>query len=359
MDETPSRAGFSLPPEWAPHSCCWMAWPCREHSFSDVEAARDDFATVARTIARHEPVRMIANPGHVKDARRRCCAHPGGAPADVEIVSMPTNDSWVRDTAPTFLVGPGGELGAVEWRFTGWGGFRRDYTETAKMAGRVSALTGARRFTAPIAFEGGAFSCDGQGTLLTTAEVVLDEDRNPGLSREDAEAVFKEYLGAERVVWLRAALEEDPTGGHVDGLAAFVAPGVVVALSCDDPADPQYKPLRENLRRLRAAVTASGRPLEVVPVAHPPRRLDEEDGYRLTWTYVNFYVADGAVVVPGFGDPYDEPARETFARLFPGREVVQLHLPEVARLAGDIHCMTQQQPAVPGAAAAEPRAGTV
>ncbi len=257
---------------------------------------------------------------------------------------MTTDDSWVHDTAPTFLIGRGGALGAVQWRFTGWGGCRRDYTETAKMAGRVTALTGARGFTAPIAFEGGAFSYDGRGTLLTTEEVVLDEGRNPGLSKADAEAIFCEYLGAEKVVWLTAALERDPTGGHVDGLAGFVAPGAVVALSCEDSADPQYEPLRENLRRLEAAQTASGRPLEVVTIDHPQRRLDDEDGYRLTWTYINFYVANGAVLVPGFGDPHDGPARETLAPLFPGREVVQLHLREIARLAGDVQCMTQQQP---------------
>ena len=343
MSETPAQAGFSMPPEWAPHSCCWMAWPCRENSFYDFEAGRGDFATVARSIARHEPVRMIANPRDVEDARRRCCRHADGAPADVEIVSMPTNDSWVRDTAPTFLLGRDGALGALEWRFTGWGSFRRDYAETARMAGRVTALTGARGFTAPIALEGGAVHTNGQGTLLTTEDVVLDEGRNPGLTKADAEDVLKEYLGAEKVIWLAAALEDDPTGGHVDGLACFVAPGVVVALSCEDPADPQYEPLRENLARLEAAETASGRPLQVVTIDHPRRRLDE-DGDRLSSTYVNFFIANGAVLLPGFDDPHDEPARETVARLLPGREVVQLQLRELARMAGNVHCMTQQQP---------------
>ncbi len=344
MSESPTRAGFSLQPEWAPHACCWMAWPCRENSFYDFEAGRDDFAQVARTIARFEPVRMIANPEHAEDARRRCGTGLDGQSFGVEIVSMPTDDSWVRDSAPTFLLGPDGALGALEWRFSGWGGFRRDYTETARMAGRVAQLTGARRFAAPLAFEGGAFSSDGQGTLLTTEEVVLDEDRNPGLTKADAEAVFKEYLGAESVVWLAGALEDDPTGGHVDGLACFVGPGVALALTCDDPSDPQYEPLHANLKRLRAAETASGRPLEVVTVDHPDRRLDPEDGHRASSTYINFAFANGAVIVPGFDDRHDEPARETLARLFPGRDVVQLQLRQLARMAGNIHCMTQQQP---------------
>jgi agmatine deiminase len=212
------------------------------------------------------------------------------------------------------------------------------------MAGRVTALTGARGFATPIGLEGGAFSIDGQGTLLTTEEVVLDEGRNPGLTKADAEEVLRAYLGVETVIWLAAALERDPTGGHVDGLACFVAPGVVLALSCEDPADPQYEPLQENLARLRAAETASGRPLEIVTVDHPERRMDHEDGQRLTWTYINFYIANGAVIMPGFGDPHDTPARATLARLFPGRDVVQVPLTELLRLAGGIHCMTQQQP---------------
>jgi agmatine deiminase len=343
MTRTPAEEGFFMPPEWAAHTCCWMAWPCRENSFYDLDAGRDDFATVARSIARFEPVRMIANPGDVEDARRRCGRHSDGSRADVEIVSMPTDDSWARDSAPTFLVGPHGALGAIEWPFTCWGGFRTDCAETARMARRVIDLTGARRFAAPIALEGGAIHTDGQGTLLTTEEVVLDEDRNPGLTRTDAEEILRQYLGLEKVVWLRAALEDDPTGGHIDTLASFVSPGVVVALSCEDPADPQYEPLCENIARLRAAETASGRPLQVVTIDHPPRRFDREDGHRNSWSYINFYIGNGVVVMPAFGDPHDEAAHETLARLLPGRAVVQLPLMELARLAGSIHCMTQQQ----------------
>ena len=332
-----------MPPEWAPHSCCWMAWPCRENGFFDVEAARDEVALVARRLARYEPVRMIATPRDVEETRRRCCGQPAGAPGAVEIVCMPTDDSWTRDSAPTFLLDRDGALGAVEWRYTSYGGLHHDYAETARMAGRIITLTGARGFTAPIALEGGAVHTDGQGSLLTTEDVVLDERRNPGLARADAEDILREHLGVEKVIWLAAALEDDKTGGHVDGLACFVAPGVVVALSCEDPADPQYAPLRENLARLKAAETASGRPLQVVTIDHPQRRLDD-DGHRISASYINFYVANGAVLMPGFDDPHDKPARETVARLFPGREVVQLPTIELARLAANIHCATQQQP---------------
>ena len=332
-----------MPPEWARHACCWMAWPCREDGFYDIEAARDVHVLVAREIARREPVRMIANPKDVDDVRRRCSEHLRTAPTDLEIVSLPTNDSWTRDTAPTFLIDRRGALGGVEWRFNSYGGLHDDYAETAQMARRIIELTGARRFSAPIVLEGGALHTDGQGTLLTTEDVVLDERRNPGLSRADAEEVLRAYLGVEKVIWLSAALEHDNTGGHVDTLACFVAPGVVAALSCEDPGDPQFEPLRENVSRLAAAETASGRRLEVVEISQPQRRLDD-DGQRISASYINFYIANGAVVMPEFDDPRDEPARETLTRLFPGREVVQLPTAELARLAGNIHCITQQQP---------------
>jgi agmatine deiminase len=212
------------------------------------------------------------------------------------------------------------------------------------MARRIDELAGARRFRAPIVLEGGALHTDGEGTLLTTEDVMLDSRRNPGLSRADAEDVLRAYLGVRKVIWLAAALEHDNTGGHVDTLACFVAPGVVVALSCDDPGDPQFEPLRENIERLEAAETASGRPLEVVQIRQPERRLDA-DGHRISASYINFYIANGAVVVPGFDDPCDRPAREILGRLFPGRAVVQLPTTELARVAGNIHCITQQQPA--------------
>ncbi len=212
------------------------------------------------------------------------------------------------------------------------------------MARRVAELTGARRFTAPIVLEGGAIHTDGEGTLLTTEDVVLDERRNPGLGRAEVERVLRAYLGVERIVWLVKTFEDDTIGSHVDAVACFVAPGVVTALSCDDPSDPQFEPLRENISRLEAAETASGRRLDVVKIRQPARRLDPDGGHRVAASYINFYIATGAVIVPGFDDPCDAPARETLARLFPGREVVQLPTLELGRLGAGPHCITQQQP---------------
>ena len=326
-----------MPPEWAPHSGCWMAWPCRPENWDDFERARATFASVARAIARFEPLTMTANAEHA-GAARSALAGAG----DVEVVIVPSDDSWARDTAPTFVVDGRGGLGGVDWRFNAYGGIYADYARTANMARRILDLLGARRFAAPLVLEGGAVHTDGEGTLLTTAEVVLDPRRNPGLGQADAERILCDCLGAERVVWLTSALDHDNTGGHIDNLACFVRPGVVAALGCADREDPQHDAVQENLGRLRAAPDARGRALEVVELPMPAR--PEHLGRRLSPSYVNFYVANGGVVMPAFGDPVDEEARDIVARLFPRRTVVQVDTLELAKADGSVHCTAQQQP---------------
>jgi agmatine deiminase len=262
--------------------------------------------------------------------------------AEAEVVVVPSDDSWARDTAPTFVTDGRGGLGGVDWRFNAYGGLYEEYGRTRNMARRILDLLGARRFAAPLVLEGGAVHVDGEGTILTTAEVVLDQRRNPGLEREEAERLLCEYLGAEKVLWLSSALDCDNTGGHVDNLACFVAPGVVAALGCADRDDPQYPAVQENLKRLGAATDARGRALEVVELPMPAR--PESRGRRLSPSYVNFYVANGAIVMPAFGDPADGEARDVLTRLFPRRTVVQVPTLELAKADGNVHCITQQQP---------------
>ena len=335
---TPREAGFFMPPEWAPHAGCWMAWPCRPENWDDIEKARATYVEVARAVARFEPVTMTADAADLRQARR---AFAGGS--DVEVVEVPSDDSWARDTAPTFLVDGHGGLAGVDWRFNAYGGIYESYARTANMARRVLDLLGARRFAAPLVLEGGAVHTDGEGTILTTTEVVLDPRRNPGLEKPEAERILCDYLGGETVIWLSSALDHDNTGGHVDNLACFSAPGVVAALGCADRDDPQYPAVQENLERLRAGVDARGRALEVVELPQPAR--PEYRGRRLSPSYVNFYLADGGVVLPAFGDPRDDEARDIVARLFPRRRVVQVQSLELAKADGNIHCLTQQQPA--------------
>jgi agmatine deiminase len=331
----PIDAGYRMPPEWEPHTRCWMAWPCHEETFPDLPIARNAYAVVARAIARFEPVTMVANPGDVEDARTRCGR-------GIDVVALEIDDSWVRDTGPTYLVDQRGGLAGVDWPFNNYGEIDPDYEHDKLLARRILEHSGGRRFEAPIILEGGAIHTDGRGTLLTTENVVLNPNRNPGLTKADADEVFRAHLGVEQVIWLDNALDIDSTDGHVDNLACFVRPGVVAALVAEDASDSQYAPLRENLRRLECAKDAEGRSLEIIEICQPRPR--EFLGERVPASYINFYIANGGIVLPVFDDPADGPATRALERAFPDRTVVPVPGFDIVRSGGCIHCITQQQP---------------
>ncbi len=338
---TPREDGFAMPAEWAPHSRCWMAWPCRSDLWGDrLPAVRKVFAEVAQAIAEFEPVTMLARPELIAEAS----LHVGGQ--GISVLPMAYDDSWTRDTAPTFVVDrDGGRLAGVDWRFNGWGERSPAWQQDAATARLVLERLGAPRYEAPIVLEGGAIHVDGEGTCLACEASVLDPRRNPGLGRDEAEAVLRDYLGVETVIWLQQGLIDDPTGGHIDNLACFVRPGVVLALTSRDPNDDNHPILEANLARLRAAQDARGRTLEVLEVPQPAKRT-RDDGRRLTLSYVNLYLANGAVVVPMFNDAMDDRAHATVAAAFPDREVVQIDASDIVYGGGGLHCITQQQPAV-------------
>ncbi len=331
----PRDRGFFMPAEWQPHLRCWMAWPTDSDVYTNTDGLREAYAQTARAIARFEPVIMLCNEGDVEDARRRC----GGA---VEVVEWCIDDSWTRDSGPTFVINREGRVAVVDWVFNGWGGLSPSYEDDAALARRIAAWCDVPCYPAPITLEGGAIHTDGQGTLLTTESVVLNENRNPGLGRKDAEAVFRAFLGVEKVIWLENVMEYDETGGHVDNLACFVAPGVVALLSEKDPADPQAASMRENARRLKRETDARGRVLEVIEIQQPARRTWQ--GHRLPLSYINFYLANEAVILPVFDDPADGAAVQALKRLFPRRAVVAVSGVEIVKGGGCIHCITQQQP---------------
>ena len=331
----PVDDGFTMPAEWAPHRGCWMAWPCHPKTFPDLKAARNAYAAIARAIARFESLTMIANPEDAEDARGLC-----GDP--IQVLEHAIDDSWTRDTGPTWLVDGRGNLAGVDWPFNGWGEPDGDYENDAVLARWMLERSGARRFEAPITLEGGAIHTDGEGTLLTTENVVLNPNRNPGLTKADAEEVFRAYLGIENVIWLDKALEVDSTDGHVDNLACFLQPGVVAALSEADSADSHYAALRENLRRLELARDSRGRRLEIIEIRQPARR--EFDDQRVCASYINFYIANGGVVLPIFDDPADGLAIEALTRAFPDREIVPVPGLDIVKSEGCVHCITQQEP---------------
>jgi agmatine deiminase len=311
-----------------------MAWPHETETFSDLPAAREAFATVAQAIARFEPVTMVALPEEVDRARHVC----GDA---VRVEALAIDDAWTRDTGPTWLVDGRGGLGGVDWPFNGYGKYE-PYDLDAAMAGWMLERSGAQRFEAPIILEGGAIHTDGEGTLLTTASVVLNPNRNPGLTIAEAEEVFRAFLGVEQVIWLDDAMEFDTTDGHVDNLACFARPGVVSVLAERDPSDSHYEVLHENRRRLELSKDTSGRALEIVEFQQPARQ--ESLGARIPLSYVNHYIANGGIILPVFGDPADAAAIETASDLHPDREVVAVPGLEIVKAGGCVHCITQQEP---------------
>ena len=326
-----------MPAEWAAHERCWMAWPCRASLWGEgLEPARDAYAAVAQAIADFEPVTMMANAEELDDARARCGA-------DVNCQAMPHDDSWMRDHGPTFVVDGKGGLAGVDWRFNAWGDKFHPYDQDALVAERLLAQLGVTRYGAPLVLEGGSIHVDGEGTLLTSEECLLHPNRNPELDRAAIEELLRRYLGVEAFVWLGQGLDKDDTDGHVDNIACFVRPGVVMTVTCDDPADPNHAILQDNLARLAKTRDAKGRALEVIELPLP-REARYDDGQRLALSYVNYYIANGGVVMPSFGDANDAQAFEIVSRAFPERKVAQVAASAILKGGGGIHCITQQQP---------------
>ncbi|HWL71349.1 MAG TPA: agmatine deiminase family protein [Geminicoccus sp.] len=340
---TPRDDGFFMPAEWAPHRRCWMAWPCNSQVWGDrLQAARDVYADIADAIAQFEPVTMIVRPDLMTTASLVTSKN-------ISILPMAQSDSWTRDTCPSFLIDGKGNAAGVAWRFNGWGGVHQDFEEDAAMAVRVLEHLNLPAYLSELVTEGGAIHVDGEGTCLLCETAILDPARNPGLGREEVEAELRAMLGVSTFIWLEAGLADDETNGHIDNIACFARPGVVITMQCDDVDDPDYVILRRNLETLRAARDAKDRELEIVTLPKPKTRL-KDDGTRLTLSYVNFYIANGGIIMPGFGDPADKVAYRTLEAVFPDREVVQIPCLDLLYGGGGIHCITQQQPAAEPAA---------
>ena len=359
LPSTPAADGYRMPAEFEPHAGCWMAWPERPDNWRlGAAPAQRAFAAVAEAIALSEPVTMA-----VSDAQFDRCREM--LSAAIRVVEVPTDDAWMRDTGPTFVVdGTGGRRG-IDWRFNAWGGHRgglyASWERDDRVAARVLEIEGMKRYRTPLVLEGGSIHVDGEGTVLTTEECLLNPNRNSDLSREQVETALRDYLGAEKVVWLGRGVFEDETDGHVDNLACFVRPGVVLLTWTEDGSDPQHAISREARERLETATDARGRPFEIVTVPSPgPLTMTEQEaagvesaagtvprraGDRLAASYVNFYLANSRVVFPLLDQRTDGEAEEALRGCFPEREVVGMPAREILLGGGNIHCITQQVPA--------------
>ncbi len=335
-----------MPAEWEPHARTWMAFPPPNATFGaegspSLEAARSAWARVASTIARYEPVTLVAHFG-------QGAAAAAYVDSGVTIVERPIDDAWIRDSGPSFTLSSEG-LSATNWMFNGWGAQAwATWEADALLASEVARLAGAEIRDSTLTNEGGGIHVDGRGTVLLTDTVQLDPQRNPGWTREEVEAEIHAQLGTTHAIWLPRGLTRDyddfGTRGHVDIVATFVRPGLVAAHRQLDPTHPDFEITRELVALLRASTDASGRSLEVVEIAAP--QVLEVDGEWTDYSYINHYVGNGFVVVGTFDDPHDDDALDTLARLYPGRRIEPTDGRAIFAHGGGVHCITQQQPLV-------------
>ena len=353
--KTPRELGYRMPAEWERHEASWLAWPHNPEDWpGKFQPIPWVYAEIVRLLAAHEHVHILVEDARA-EGRAESILRRAGANLDrVSFHQWPTNRSWTRDSGPIFVRSSEGRVGLTNWHFNGWAKYPT-WPLDDQLPGRVTELLGLPEWKPElrladgsshrVVLEGGSIDTNGAGILLTTEECLLSEvqQRNPGVSREQLERVFSEYLGIEQVIWLGRGVAGDDTHGHVDDIARFVAPRTIVACVEPDEADPNHAPLAENLERLRAARTFDGKPFSVIELPLP--RPVVFSGQRLPASYANFYIANDLVLVPTFQDPNDRIALNTLAELFPEREVIGIHCVDLVWGLGTLHCMTQQQPA--------------
>jgi agmatine deiminase len=332
MASTPAADGLAMPAEWAQHERTLMAWPCRHELWAATLArAKEEYAATANAVAAFEPVTMVC--GSAQDAAEARAA----LTAAVEIVEMPIDDSWLRDSGPIFVTGGDGARAGVHFRFNAWGGKFPPWDRDAAVGGLLIEYVGDPGYEAPLVLEGGSIAVDGAGALITTEQCLLHPNRNPELDRGRIEELLREHLGVERIVWLNRGLAEDrDTDGHVDLIAVPTAPGEALLQSAA-PGNPNHEPMLENRERLEAAGFAV--------TDFPILPYEDVEGERVACSHLNLYLCNGAAIVPVAGQASDAEALERIATALPGREVVAVPGVTIAFGGGGPHCITQQVPA--------------
>jgi agmatine deiminase len=343
---------FRMPAEWEPHTATYLTWPHNRETWpGKFEVIPAAYAELVAAIARFEPVRLIvAHDGAAEEARKLIAAAAGDASvaARVDFVCIATNDSWIRDYGPIFLNRRGGAADpdaqiALDWHFNSWGKKYGPYELDDAVPRQLGRHFGFEVIEPDIVLEGGAIDVNGAGVVMTTEACLLNPNRNPSLDRSAIEDYLKTYLGVSTVLWLGDGIAGDDTDGHVDDLARFVSAGTVVTVVEPDSADENHRPLADNLERLRHARGADGRPLRIETIPMPPAQFHE--GIRVPASYVNFYIANGGVIMPTFDCDADLAAKATLQRLFPERTVVGVPAKDLVWGLGTVHCLSQQHPA--------------
>jgi agmatine deiminase len=342
---TPRKQGFAMPAEWEAHAGVWLAWPHNRVTFPHLEEVETTYIQMIRTLRQSEKVNLLV-PDYRMKAQVLVLLGPND-PKDepISITVVPYADVWFRDYGPTFVSNRERQrLAMVGWKFNAWGEKYTDLIQDDTIPSRLKEQLGIPLFEPGIVLEGGSIEVNGKGMVMTTEQCLLHPNRNPTLSRQELERYLGEYLGVTTVLWLGEGIAGDDTDGHIDDIARFADPITILCAVEEDAADENFRPLQENLSRLRQARTPEGAPFRIIPVPMP-HRIDDA-GSRLPASYLNFYIGNRVVLVPQFGDPRDVQAREIVGNAFPDRSVVGIDCRRLVEGMGTLHCVTQQQPQV-------------
>lgn len=357
---TPKQDGYRMPAEYEPQERIFMIWPERPDNWRDgAKPVQEAYTNVAKAISRFTPVTMLVNNSQYANARARL-------PRDIQVLEMSSNDAWCRDCGPTFLVNDKGERRACDWSFNAWGGlvdglyFPWDADDA--IAGKICELENIDSYRLDdFVLEGGSIHVDGEGTVLTTEMCLLSEGRNSHLAKADIEEKLKEYLGCEKVLWLKDGIDPDETNGHIDDVACFVRPGEVACIYTDNKSAPFYKAAQDNYKALLEMTDARGRKLKVHKVCTPSMpvllegaetidrvagTIPRKNGEICIASYLNYLVTNNGVIVPQYGDVNDELALKQLRRIYPDKEIVGVKTKEIVFGGGNIHCITQQLPSI-------------
>lgn len=361
-ESTPKKDGYRMPGEFENQSQIWMLWPNRPDNWRNgAKPAQAAFANVAKAISEFEPVKVCVKPEDYAAARYVLDGFD-----NILVVEMESDDSWIRDCGPSFVVNDDGDVRAVHWHFNAWGGlvdglyFPWDKDELVGV--KVADLAGVDRYRPEeFVLEGGSIHVDGEGTVITTEMCLLSEGRNPDLTKSEIEHYLGEYLNVDKVIWVKDGIDPEETNGHIDDVACFVKPGEVACIWTEDESSPFYTQCQEAYKTLSEAVDAKGRQLKVHKLCLPTEAIymtqEEVDAIDVVegtlprttedvciTSYMNFLIVNGGVIVPQYDDPNDQLALEQVQKMFPDHKVVGVRTREVVYGGGNIHCITQQQP---------------
>lgn len=349
MKSVPAEMGYFMPAEWRRHAATWLTWPKDPETWPNrVPEVQEIFVQMMAALTPHEVVNLLVDDAATESSVRARCAFPTAG--NIRFHHINTVDSWIRDYGPNFLIDAQGALAYNDWTFNAWGNKYEELKKDGAVPLHLDAVLHALRFEPGIVLEGGSIEVNGAGVVLTTEQCLLNSNRNPGRSRIEIEQYLKDYLGVANVLWLGEGIVGDDTDGHIDDIARFVNPTTVVCAVEDDPADPNYEILQDNLKRLEHMADVNGRAFEIVTLPMPGvvggESTDSRNLERLPASYANFYIANRVVLQPIFGNENDARAVQTMQKLFADRQVVPINCEPLVWGMGTIHCVTQQQPGI-------------